>query len=125
LGDVRASVRACGLGVASLLVFAAAIASIRFATSQRPPFIMFGLGSHAVTLSSAHPLVAASSLSGNPVGTGFVTAQRGATADGHRSIEDVTRLVEGPATRILKGGDDIGAGGAFGVYQSANGAVRE
>jgi hypothetical protein len=54
---------AIALGVASLLVFAAAIGSIRFATSQpraqRPPFIMFGLGSLAVTLASAHPLVAA------------------------------------------------------------------
>ena len=54
---------AMALGVGSLLVFAAGIASIRFATSQpraeRPPFIMLGLGSLAVTLASAHPLVAA------------------------------------------------------------------
>jgi hypothetical protein len=54
---------AIALGVGSLLVFAAGIASIRFATSQpraeRPPFIMLGLGSLAVTLVSAHPLVAA------------------------------------------------------------------
>ena len=54
---------AIALGVGSLLVFAAAIASIRFAISQprpqRPPFIMFGLGSLAVTLASAHPIVAA------------------------------------------------------------------
>jgi hypothetical protein len=60
------------LGVGSLLIFAAAIASIRFATSQpraqRPPFIMFGLGSLAVTLASAHPLVAATRRSRRPVG---------------------------------------------------------
>ena len=62
---------AIALGVGSLLVFAAAIASIRFATSQpraqRPPFIMFGLGSLAVTLASAHPLVAAVRRSRGPV----------------------------------------------------------
>ena len=54
---------AMALGVGSLLVFAAGVASIRFATSQpraqRQPFIMFGLGSLAVTLASAQPLVAA------------------------------------------------------------------
>jgi hypothetical protein len=59
------------LGVGGLLIFAAAIASIRFATSQpraqRPPFIMFGLGSLAVTLASAHPLVAAIRRSRRPV----------------------------------------------------------
>jgi hypothetical protein len=53
---------AIALGVGSLLVFAGAIASIRFAISQprgqRPLFIMFGLGSLVVTLASAHPLVA-------------------------------------------------------------------
>jgi hypothetical protein len=62
---------AIALGVGSLLVFAAAIAAIRFATSQpraqRPPFIMFGLGSLAVTLASAHPLVAAIRRSRRPV----------------------------------------------------------
>ena len=54
---------AIAVGAGSLLVFGAAIVSIRFATSQpraqRPPFIMLGLGSLAVTLASAHPLVAA------------------------------------------------------------------
>jgi hypothetical protein len=54
---------AIALGVGSLLFCAAAIASIGFATSQpraqRPPFILFGLGALAVTLASAHPLVAA------------------------------------------------------------------
>jgi hypothetical protein len=44
----------------AMLVFAAGVASIRFATSleraQRPPFIMFGLAALAVTLASAHPL---------------------------------------------------------------------
>jgi hypothetical protein len=58
---------AIALGSGSLLVFAAGIASIQFATSQpraqRPPFIMFGLGSLAVMLASAHPLVAAISRS--------------------------------------------------------------
>jgi hypothetical protein len=62
---------AIALGAGSLLVLAAAIASIRFATSQpraqRPPFIMFGLGSLAVTLASAHPLVAAIRRSRRPV----------------------------------------------------------
>jgi hypothetical protein len=62
---------AIALGVGSLLVFAAAIASIRVAISQpraqRPPFIMFGLGSFAVTLASAHPLVAAIRRSRRPV----------------------------------------------------------
>jgi hypothetical protein len=62
---------AIALGVGGLLIFAAAIASIRFATSQpraqRPPFIMFGLGSLAVTLASAHPLVAAIRRSRRPV----------------------------------------------------------
>jgi hypothetical protein len=62
---------AIALGVGSLLVFAAAIASIRFAIAQpraeRPPFIMFGLGSVAVTLASAHPLVAAIRRAGRPV----------------------------------------------------------
>jgi hypothetical protein len=59
------------LVIGCLLVFAAAIASIRFATSQpraqRPPFIMFGLGSLAVTLASDHPIVAAIRGSRRPV----------------------------------------------------------
>jgi hypothetical protein len=62
---------AIALGAGSLLVFAAAIASIRLASSkpraQRPPFILFGLGSLAVTLASAHPLVAAIRRSRRPV----------------------------------------------------------
>jgi hypothetical protein len=48
------------IGIVAMLVFAAGVVSIRFATSlertQRPPFIMFGLAALAVTLASAHPL---------------------------------------------------------------------
>jgi hypothetical protein len=48
------------ISIVAMFVFAAGVMSIRFATSleraQRPPFIMFGLASLAVTLASAHPL---------------------------------------------------------------------
>jgi hypothetical protein len=51
------------LGALGLLLFVAAVASIRFASSldrpARPPFIMFGLVSLGVVLASAYPLMAA------------------------------------------------------------------
>jgi hypothetical protein len=49
--------------IGAVLVFAAGVGSIRFATSleraQRPPFIVFGLAALAVTLASAYPLLVA------------------------------------------------------------------
>jgi hypothetical protein len=51
------------LASVGLLLFVAAVASIRFASSlnrpARPPFIMFGLISLGVVLASAYPLVTA------------------------------------------------------------------
>jgi hypothetical protein len=51
------------MSIVATLVFAAGVASIRFATSleraQRPPFVVFGLAALAVTLASAHPLFVA------------------------------------------------------------------
>ena len=51
-----------------------------------------------------------------------MTASRAATADRHSAIGNVTRFVDGRATQLREGGNDIGAGAAFGMYQSANGA---
>ncbi|HEV3007299.1 MAG TPA: hypothetical protein VGX78_22705 [Pirellulales bacterium] len=49
--------------IVAMLVFAAGVGSIRFATSlersQRPPFVVLGLAALAVTLASAHPLLIA------------------------------------------------------------------
>jgi hypothetical protein len=51
---------AVAISIVAMLVFAAGVASIRFATAleraQRPPFVLFGLAALAVTLASAHPL---------------------------------------------------------------------
>jgi hypothetical protein len=51
---------ALAISIGAMLIFAAGVVSLRFATSQeraqRPPFIMFGLAAIAVTLASAHPL---------------------------------------------------------------------
>jgi hypothetical protein len=48
------------ISIVAMLLFAAGVVSIRFATSleraQRPPFVLFGLAALAVTLASAHPL---------------------------------------------------------------------
>jgi hypothetical protein len=54
------------INIVAMLVLAAGVASLRFATSleraQRPPFVMFGLAALAVTLASAHPLFRADQL---------------------------------------------------------------
>jgi hypothetical protein len=54
---------AIALSVVSAMLFVAGATSIKFAESlahaQRPPFIQFGLAALAITLASAHPLIAA------------------------------------------------------------------
>jgi hypothetical protein len=58
------------ISIVALLVFAAGVVSIRFATSleraERPPFVVFGLAALAVTLASAHPLFIAIRYPGSP-----------------------------------------------------------